>query len=176
MRSNVLHIYVCAIAVLLGVESAMESANDEAIMQYFEDIELEQPIKGGSYELTESEIIEFAKKWDPLPFHIDKEAAEQTVYGGLIASGVHLSCVSCRCAHDQEEQQAVIAALGAESRNRNPGRPGDILTFETRAIEKRESESRPNAGIVVYQHCLKNQNQITVLETKVTLMVEKRNA
>ena len=50
-------------------------------MQYFEDIELDQPLKGGTYELTESEIVEFAKKWDPFPIHIDKEAAELSMHG-----------------------------------------------------------------------------------------------
>ena len=144
-------------------------------MQYFEDIELDVPLRGGTYELTESEIVAFAKKWDPFPFHIDAVAAENTIFGGLTASGLHLMCVCCRCAHELEEQQAVIAALGTESRIRNPGRPGDVLRLETQVIEKRESESRPNAGIVVYQHRLMNQDQTPVLETKVTLMIEKRN-
>ena len=141
-------------------------------MQYFEDIELEQPIKGGSYELTESEIIEFAKKWDPLPFHIDKEAAEQTVYGGLIASGVHLSCVSCRCAHDLEEQQAVIAALGAESKSGAPGRHFDIRNQGNRKERIRIAAQRWHRCIPTLpeepksNHCSRDKSHVDSRETK----------
>ena len=143
-------------------------------MLYFEDIEIEAPAYGGTYELDEAEIVEFATKWDPLPLHTNKSEAEKTIFGGLTASGLHLTCILSLCSHGMADQAVVIAGLGTESRIQRPGRPGDVLTFVTRAEEKRESQSRPNAGIVVYRHELKNQHGDTVLETKVTLLVEKR--
>ena len=144
-------------------------------MQYFEDIELGQVRVGGSYELTEFEIVEFATKWDPFPFHIDKEAAEQTIFGGLVASGVHLSCILCRCKHDIELPAVVALLRITESRNPNPGRPGDVYSFESRVIGKKAPRTWPSDGIVVYQEYLRNQNEIVVLQHKITLRIKKRD-
>jgi acyl dehydratase len=79
-------------------------------MKYFEDIEIEKIDRAGPMELTESGIIDFAKQWDPLPFHTDAQAAKESVFGGLAASGCHMICIAWCLLHDIE-RPAVIAAL-----------------------------------------------------------------
>ena len=142
-------------------------------MRYFEDITIGEVQEAGPYELTESEIIEFAERWDPLPFHTDVQAAKESAFGGLIASGVHKSCIACRLLHDIDTP-SVIAALGTEIKHPNPARVGDQLHIESKTIEKRESKSRPDRGIVSWLNQLINQDGTVVLETKNTLMVAKR--
>ena len=60
---------------------------------YYEDIEVGKTVNVGEYEITKDEVVEFASKWDPLPFHVDEKAAEASIYGGFIASGSHVIAI-----------------------------------------------------------------------------------
>ena len=142
-------------------------------MRYFEDIAVGDIQRAGSYLLTETDIIEFATRWDPWPYHTNVDAANESFLGGLTASGVHKVCISCRLLHDIDTP-AVISLLGTESQHPNPARVGDELHVESKTIEKRESKSRPDRGIVKGLTQLINQDGVVVLETTTTLLVANR--
>ena len=142
-------------------------------MKYFEDISFNEVQRSGPYELVESEIINFAKEWDPLPFHTDLEAANNSVFGGLAASNCHTVCIACKLLHETEPP-AVLAALAHEYQYPNPARLGDRLSLETSSVSKRESKSKSDRGIVEGETLLKNQDGIVVLVMKSTIMVSKK--
>jgi len=142
-------------------------------MQYFDDIPISQKETVGPIELTKSDIIEFAERWDPQPFHLDEHAAQKSPFRGLTASGSHIFCVAARLTH-KLRRVALIAGLGQELRFPNPARPGDQLTLNTKCVDKRESRSKADRGIVVYEHYLTNQEGVVVLEMKSTILVAKR--
>ena len=106
---------------------------------YFEDLETGDEWAGGEYEVTEAEIIEFAEQYDPQWFHTDRErAAEQSMYGGLIASGWHTAAISMRLLVECFLDEA--ATLGAkcvdELRWHKPVQPGDRLSVRATVEEK----------------------------------------
>ena len=116
-------------------------------MQYFEDMEVGTKSSFGHYEVTREEVLEFASKYDPQPFHLDDEAAAQTFFGRLSASGWHTCAMTMRMIVDQfrHEKTASIGSPGIdELRWLKPVYPGDTLRMETELIEKRQSKSKPN--------------------------------
>jgi acyl dehydratase len=141
---------------------------------YFEDIEIGKVRTAGPFELTKQEIVEFAKKWDPLPFHIDEQAANNSVFGGFSASGSLKIAIANRLLFEIEHA-AIIAALAHEYSYPNPAMAGDKLYIETTAIEKTESKSQPDKrGMVRGETLLKNQDGVIVLEMKSLVMVETK--
>ena len=142
-------------------------------MRHFEEINIDEVQRSGPYELVESEIISFAEKWDPQPFHIDLEAAKESVFGGLAASNCHVVCIACKLLNETDKP-AVLAALGHEYQYPNPAMVGDKLSLETRSVSKRESESKPDRGIVQGETLLKNQAGNVVLVMKYTALVSKK--
>jgi acyl dehydratase len=125
---------------------------------WFEDIPLGNKITLGSYTFTEENIIAFAKKYDPQPFHVDKEAAARSPYGGLIASGWHTSSVWMklviayrhgRIAEGEEATQANFVSPGVrEIRWLKPVRPGMIVTYTNEPFAKLEWPSLPQYGLL----------------------------
>lgn len=117
---------------------------------YFEDLEEGQTAEFGSYEVTEAEIIRFAEQYDPQVIHTDPEAATDSVYGGLIASGWHTTAICMRLVVDHHvSKSSALGGLGVEElRWPNPVRPGDVLSVEWTVLGKRRSESREDRGIV----------------------------
>lgn len=118
---------------------------------YWEDFEPGQVIEiEGSTTLTKDEIMEFARQWDPQPFHIDEAAAEKSIYGGVIASGWHTGVVTMRLLVDGLLGKA--ASLGSpgldETRWLKPVRPGDTLRARAVVRETRPSRSKPDRGTV----------------------------
>ncbi len=147
-------------------------------MRYFEDIEIGKQVQCGPYEVTQEEILEFAKKWDPRPYHVDPEAALQTPFKGLAASGAHTISIYYRLLYElsqiEREPLAGIAALGFEIKLPRPVRPGDRLTLIGEPLDKRDSESNPKAGIARTRGTLLNQSDQTVLEIVTTGLFAKR--
>ncbi|MCB1616188.1 MAG: MaoC family dehydratase [Pseudomonadales bacterium] len=144
-------------------------------MLYFEDIELNRPVESRAIELSKEEIIRFATEWDPQPFHIDEEAANQWPLG-LTASGLHTIAVSVRLNTELgKEPSAVIAGLGwDELRLPRPVFPGDSLRVRSAAIAKRESRSKPDRGIVQSLVEVLNQRDEVVLSYKVSAMMMRK--
>jgi acyl dehydratase len=135
---------------------------------FFEDFEVGKVIEVGKRTVSEEEIIDFATKFDPQPFHIDKEAAAQSIYGGVIASGWHTCSMIMRLMVDGFLNKA--ASMGSpgleEVRWIKPVRPGDTLTVTTTAVEKRPSGSKPDRGVVVTVWEAKNQHGEVVATVK----------
>jgi acyl dehydratase len=143
-------------------------------MLYFEDIEVGNSFTAGPYRLEADEIMSFAAKWDPFEFHMSFEAAKDSIYGGLAASGVLTQCISNRLAHDFESW-SIQAMFGAEYRLPHPAMVEDELTLNRTIVEKRESKSRPDAGIIESEDQLVNQVGTVVLAQKSAVLVTKRS-
>lgn len=144
---------------------------------YFDDAVVGYVTEAYEHQVTEDEIINFAKTWDPMPFHIDPVAAKSTPYGGLTASGAHIYSIFVRLAHMQPKKMAVIAALGVDGMKfTNPVRAGDILHLTGECIESRESSTKNDRGISTFKFKVKNQEGKVVLELTQPLMLAKRSS
>lgn len=144
---------------------------------WFEDVELGVTQRLGDYEVTREEIVEYASKWDPQPFHLDDEAAAESIFGGLTACFAHVFAILSRLVTLQERKLAVLAGLGfEESRMLRPARPGDRLHVEQEHLSKRESRSKPDRGIVETRFTVVNQRGEAVLVNRGLVMVARRPA
>ena len=123
-------------------------------MLYFEDVEVGSARTSGEFELTEEDVVEFARVWDPQPFHVDPEAARESPFGGLTASTCHIFCVAAKLL-SQMEPLAVIAAARHELDLLRPARPGDRLSMTVACAEKRASRSKADRGTVRLESELK---------------------
>lgn len=148
----------------------------EARTRYAEDYEPGQVIELGSYQVTRDEILEFARKYDPHPFHIDEDKASETIFGGIISSGWLTALIWLRLMHGPFIQaEASLGSPGHEELKwPNPVRPGDRLTGRAEVREVRVSKSRPELGFVRYTATLANQNDEPVLITTSTLIIKTR--
>ncbi|MBV1879835.1 MAG: hypothetical protein KUG79_19485 [Pseudomonadales bacterium] len=141
----------------------------------FDDIEEGQIFSFGEYLLPQQEVIEFATRWDPQPFHIDETAAKQSHFGGLTASSLHIFAVCTRLFSDYRPAMNILAMLGKdELRIPAPARPLDTLTYRSECISKKASASKPERGIIVLQDQVTNQHNDIILTQKVTLMLARR--
>ncbi len=126
------------------------------------------------YEMTRDEIVSFASKWDPQPFHVDEDAAAGSVYGTLTACGTHIQAVVLWLAARLPEETAVIGALGYdEVRFFKPAKMGDTLRLVIECIETKPSSSKPDRGVVKNRHTLLNQNDETVFTQTTTLLIAR---
>ena len=144
---------------------------------YFEEIESGEKIAGSAlFEVTKEEIIEFAGRWDPRPFHIDEAAAASSVFGGFVACSAHVFSILSWFAAQPERRGASLAALGFdEVRLHHPVRPGDKLSCTFTCLDKRDSASNPDRGIVRHRGVLSNQDGMEVFSAIVTTLVAKRS-
>ena len=135
-------------------------------MQYFEDIAVGHKTAFGRYEVTREEVLEFARKYDPQPFHLDEAAAAATHFGRLSASGWH-TCAMTMAMMVENMKSSEQAGLGSpgmdELRWLKPVYPGDVLRVETEVLEKRRSASRPEMGIFKSRATVFNQDDAPVM-------------
>jgi acyl dehydratase len=131
---------------------------------YFEDFVVGESVEIGRHTMTESEILDFANRFDPQLFHIDPEGAKSTIYGGLIASGWHTCAIAMRVMVDAYLRQA--ASLGSpgmeEIRWLKPVRPGDTLRI-LRTVEEARPTSKPDRGLVLTRWDVHNQRDEQVM-------------
>lgn len=144
--------------------------------RYFDDFELgEQWPIAETYEMTRDEIVSFAQKWDPQPFHVDEEAGKKSVYGTLTACGTHIQAVVLKLAQALPHETAVIGALGYdEIRFHKPACLDDVLSLTIECIEKRPSSSKPDRGVIKNRHTLVNQTGDTVFSQTTTLLIARK--
>lgn len=144
--------------------------------RYFEDYVPGLVQEFGSVTVDEDEVLEFGKRYVPLPYHIDKEAAKSSIYGGVIASGWHTAALMMRLY--TENYLSRVANLGSpggdELRWDKPVFPGDELSVRATVIEARRSESRPDRGIVRTLIEVLNQKKEVVMSMKMVNFVRCR--
>ena len=137
------------------------------MVRYFEDYEVGRVYDpDGRYEVTTSEVKEFAEKYDPQPFHLDEEAAKESIFGSLAASGWHTASMCMRVFADGflDEESSMGARGIDELRWRKPVYPGDTLRVEVEILDKRTSESRPEMGHIRTKLRGYNQDDDCVVE------------
>ncbi len=132
---------------------------------YFDDIKVGNRFVSPGVTLTEAEIVNFALKYDPQPFHIDAEAARGGPFGGLVASGFQSLALSFRVFYASAPYISAMAGSPGleEIRWLKPVRPGDTIRTVTEVIEARASKSRPDRGIIKVRRHVYNQNDEEVL-------------
>jgi acyl dehydratase len=146
---------------------------------YFEDIEVGREAVYGSYEVTREEVLEFARKYDPQPFHLSDEAAAKTHFGRLAASGWHTCAMTmaviARAVVDQE--QAGLGSPGVdELRWLKPVYPGDTLRVAGKILEKTPSRSKPDLGSFRTQTTVTNQHGVAVMRFTSIVLIRRRPA
>lgn len=126
--------------------------------------------------VEEAEIIEFGMRFDPRSFHTDPVAAKQSVFGGLVAPGCLVFALRSKLMNQLDPSIAYLAGLGLEQMDLPcPVRPGDALSLAVECVDRRESLSRPHAGIVRLANTLTNQRGEIVLYMIAKVMVAKRS-
>ena len=131
---------------------------------YFEDIEPGEVYELGTRTVTETEIVAFAREWDPQPFHTDPEAAKGSVFGGLIASGWHTGSMWMRMYVETMLGSAARGSPGIEElRWLAPVRPGDTLSGRLTVLEATPSGTKPDRGTIRIRGEMVNQDGVTVM-------------
>jgi acyl dehydratase len=145
-------------------------------VRYFEDFSAGQVYELGGHTITREEILEFATRYDPQPFHVDDDLARQTPFGGLIASGWQTCALFMRCYVDGLLQDA--ASLGSpgvdELRWRLPVRPGDTLSARVTVQSVAPSQSRPDRGTAFLLCEMTNQHDELVLSMMARALLGRR--
>ena len=143
-------------------------------MLYFEDMEIGREREFGSYDVTREEVLEFARKYDPQPFHLDDEAAAKTYFGRIAASGWHTAAMTMgvMVRAIAREPQAGLGSPGVdELRWLKPVYPGDRITVRGTLLEKTPSRSKPDIGSIRTVISVTNQDGVEVMRyTSIALM------
>ena len=149
-------------------------------MIYFEDVEVGAERVFGHYDVTREEVLEFARKYDPQPFHLSDEAAARTHFGRLAASGWHTCAMTMAVIVKAitDERQAGLGSPGVdELRWLKPVYPGDRLTVSGKIVDKTPSRSKPDIGSVRTETTVSNQHGEPVMRfTSIVLMRRRPDA
>jgi len=148
-------------------------------MLYLEDIHVGMKRSFGRYEVTREEVLDFARKYDPQPFHLSDEAAAQTHFGRLAASGWHTCAMtmSMFVAEMGVNPQASLGAAGVdELRWLKPVYPGDVLRCENEILEVTPSRSRPEMGSLKSRTTTYNQQDEPALRFTALALMRRRPA
>lgn len=148
-----------------------------AFMIYFEDLEVGEETDFGSCEVTRDEVLEFARKYDPQPFHLSDEEAAKTHFGRLSASGWHTCAMTMGviARYVVGHEQAGLGSPGVdELRWLKPVYPGDTLHVRGTIVEKRPSRSKPEIGSFRTETIVTNQDDVPVMRfTSIVMMLRR---
>lgn len=148
-------------------------------MQYFEDLEVGTETYFGSYDVTREEVLEFARKYDPQPFHLSDEEAAKTHFGRIAASGWHTCAMTMAvlARYVVEHRQAGLGSPGIDQlRWRRPVYPGDTLHVRSTIVEKTLSRSKPNMGSFRSDMVVTNQDDQPVMTFTSIVLIRRRPA
>ena len=148
-------------------------------MIYFEDLEVGAETEFGTYAVTREEILEFARKYDPQPFHLSDEAAARTHFGRLAASGWHTCAMTMAvlARYSVKHEQAGLGSPGIdELRWLKPVYPGDTLHVRGRIVDKTPSRSRPEMGSYRTETTVANQDGAPVMRFTSIVLIRRRPA
>jgi acyl dehydratase len=145
--------------------------------QYLEDYFVGQVFNSSRLKVEKDEIIEFGKRFDPQPYHVDEVAARNTVFRGLAASGWHTAAMTMRILVDGDFKPAggIIGVGFDELSWPRPVRPGDELHAKSEVLEVRPSKSRPDRGLIRVRTTTFNQNDEVVQVYTGNLIVPRRS-
>jgi acyl dehydratase len=146
-------------------------------MRYFDDIEVGDETEFGHYDVTREEVLEFARKYDPQPFHLSDEEAAKTHFGRLAASGWHTCAMTMAviARHVVEDEQAGLGSPGIdELRWRRPVYPGDTLHVRSKIADKTPSRSKPEIGSFRSEVTVTNQDDQAVLTFTSIVLIRRR--
>jgi acyl dehydratase len=146
-------------------------------MKYFEDMEVGAETEFGHYDVTREEVLEFARKYDPQPFHLSDEAAAKTHFGRIAASGWHTCAMTMAVIvrHLSEDQQAGLGSPGVDDlRWLKPVYPGDRLTVSGKILEKTPSRSKPEIGSIRTETIVTNQDEVRVMRYISIILMQRR--
>lgn len=127
------------------------------------------------YVMEQGRMIAFAEEFDPQIFHTDPEGAKETSYGGLAASGWHTGSAMMRLITEFVGESSMGAGGVDELRWHQPVRPGDELALTSTALEMRQSQSKPDRGIIRMQQELHNQAGELVMSLVSVMFLRTRN-
>jgi len=146
-------------------------------LRHYEELAVGEEHALGEYDVSREEIIEFASEWDPQPFHVDEAAAEESMFGELVASGLHTLCICHRVAAGGFYQDAaVLGGLGMEHISfPEPVRPCDTLTVSMQVTDKQPHGEAPDLGRVDMEFTVTNQDGEPVLTNLVKTLVGRRD-
>ena len=148
-------------------------------MKYFEDLDVGAERVFGTYHVTREEVLEFAHKYDPQPFHLSDEAAAKTHFGRIAASGWHTAAMTMRVTVDclTKDRQASLGSPGIDQlRWLKPVYPGDTLTVKAKIIDKTPSRSKPEIGSMRSETIVTNQNDDVVMTLTTIVLMMRRPA
>lgn len=144
--------------------------------RYWDDLSEGEKLDCQTITFTLSEIVEFAAKYDPQPFHIDEDAAVASRFGGIIASSLQTLSSCTRVLVDAQGDMAILSGLGIEAvQLPNPVRPNDLLTVEAVWTDLRRSRSKPDRGMATIRFKAENQKGETVIESGFSYMIACRS-
>lgn len=142
---------------------------------YVEALAEGRRLEGGRYVVTEEEILEFGRRFDPQPMHTDPEAAKDGAFGGLVAPGCLTFAIRNALYNQLPVRPALYAGLGLEEMLLpNPVRPGYVLSLRVEVVEARRSKSRPTTGVVQTRQAVLNEDGKTVLTMDAKMIVRAR--
>lgn len=126
---------------------------------YFEDLDPGDTWTVGGYTVTADEIVDFAEQFDPQPFHVDSEAAADSIFGELVASGLHTMCLAGRLFIVEFVQGMDFENMGGlgmdELRWHEPVRPGDTIELDIEVRDVEPSESRDDRGYAHFERSVR---------------------
>jgi acyl dehydratase len=146
-------------------------------MLYFEDLELGSETYFGSYEVTREEVLDFARKYDPQPFHLSDEEAAKTHFGRIAASGWHTCAMTMAVIARKvtSEKQAGLGSPGVdELRWLKPVYPGDTLHVRGTVVDKTPSRSKPGIGSFRTETVVTNQDDVPVMRFTSIVLIRRR--
>ena len=143
---------------------------------YFEDLNDGEGLRCQPVEMTREGIIDFAQRYDPQSFHVDEERAQESVFGGLIASSLHTLSACTRVIVEAQGDLNVISGVGmGETKMYNPVRPGDTLSVEAWWADLRRSQRKPDRGYATIECRVTNQRGEPVVEYSYRYLIGCRN-
>jgi acyl dehydratase len=144
--------------------------------RWFDDFRVGESFEFGHHQVTEQEIIDFARRYDPQPFHLDAEAAVQSHFGGLVASGWMTCGVLMRmlCDHFIPAHSSMGSPGIDELRWLKPVRPGDRLRARVEILDVKPSTSKPDRGVITVRQQLINQHDELVMSQSGRGMYKRR--
>lgn len=141
---------------------------------YLDDLELGQEFLSGEHALDADQILAYARQFDPQPFHLDPEAAKDSFFQGLAASGWHTMSITMKLLVQSLPFAEGVIGAGGQIAWPRPTRPGDVLRVKSEILKIRPSRSRPDRGMVQVRSTTLNQRGEVLQELTAELLVFRR--